>query len=135
MGRYVTLLVALAVGAVAEMSVLSFDFAVICGSAFVLGLIGQIAKLCGDVAMQVDVDDAVRGQVFSVQDAVFNIAYVGAVTVAALAIPDDGRAVGLVVLGVVLYLLGMLVVRLLHPRGHWSAEPTTVRPSVTDPAA
>ena len=134
-GRYVTLLAALAVGAFAELSVLSFEFAVICGSAFVLGLIGQIAKLCGDVAMQVDVDDAVRGQVFSVQDAVFNIAYVGAVTVAALAIPDDGRAVGLVVLGVVLYLLGMLVVRLLHPRGHWSAEPTTVRPSVTDPAA
>lgn len=133
-GRYVTLLAALAVGAFAELSVLSFEFAVICGSAFVLGLIGQIAKLCGDVAMQVDVDDAVRGQVFSVQDAVFNIAYVGAVTVAALAIPDDGRAVGLVVLGVVLYLLGMLVVRLLHPRGHWSAEPTTVRHTVTDPA-
>lgn len=134
-GRYVTLLAALAVGAFAELSVLSFEFAVICGSAFVLGLIGQIAKLCGDVAMQVDVDDAVRGQVFSVQDAVFNIAYVGAVTVAALAIPDDGRAVGLVVLGVVLYLLGMLVVRLLHPRGHVSAEPTPVRHTVTDPAA
>ncbi|WP_055476379.1 MFS transporter [Gordonia sp. HS-NH1] len=134
-GRYVTLLVALGVGAVAELSVLSFEFAVICGSAFVLGLIGQVAKLCGDVAMQVDVGDAVRGQVFSVQDAVFNIAYVGAVTVAALAIPDDGQAVGLVVLGVVLYLVGMLVVRLLHPRGHWSADPTTVRTTVTDPAA
>ena len=60
---------------------------------------------------------------------------IAAAGIPALAIPDDGRAVGLVVLGVVLYLLGMLVVRLLHPRGHWSAEPTTVRHTVTDPAA
>ncbi|WP_238421953.1 MFS transporter [Gordonia sp. 'Campus'] len=134
-GRYATLLGALAAGAVAELTVLTFEFAVICGSAFVLGLIGQIAKLCGDLAMQVDVGDAVRGQVFSVQDAVFNIAYVGAVTVAALAIPDDGRAAGLVVLGVVLYLVGILVVRMLHPRGDTSSGDAKTRHAITDPAA
>lgn len=113
-GRRTTLMAALVVGAAAELTILSFNFAVICAAALVLGLVGQTAKLCGDVAMQVDIDDMVRGQVFSVQDAVFNIAYVGAVTVAALAIPADGQATGLVVLGVVLYLVGVAVVAVVH---------------------
>ena len=81
-----------------------------------LGLIGQVAKLCGDVAMQVDVGDMVRGQVFSVQDAVFNVAYVVAVTAAALMIPADGHAPVLVAFGVVLYILGMIAVRALYRR-------------------
>ncbi len=115
-GRYRTLMCALAVGAVAEATVFGFEFAVLCGSAFVLGLIGQVAKLCGDVAMQVDVGDMVRGQVFSVQDAVFNVAYVVAVTAAALAIPADGHAPVLVAFGVVLYILGMIAVRALYRR-------------------
>ncbi|TYQ09863.1 UNVERIFIED_ORG: hypothetical protein L601_000300000020 [Gordonia westfalica J30] len=134
-GRYVTLMCALGVGAVAEVTVLGFHFAVICGSAFVLGLIGQVAKLCGDVAMQVDVGDAVRGQVFSVQDAVFNMAYVGAVTVAALAIPVDGHATVLVVLGVVIYLVGMVTVRALYNRAEVTGEPAAGQQAVTDPAA
>ncbi|WP_223205443.1 MFS transporter [Gordonia jinghuaiqii] len=134
-GRYATLLCALAAGAVAELTVLTFDFVVICGSAFVLGLIGQVAKLCGDVAMQVDVGDAVRGQVFSVQDAVFNIAYVCAVTVAALAIPADGRATVLVVLGVVLYLLGIVAVRMLHPRTHTMKDTAPTQHPVSDPSS
>ena len=113
-GRRTTLIAALAVGACAELTVLSFDFAIICAAALVLGLIGQVAKLCGDVAMQVDIDDTVRGQVFSVQDAVFNIAYVGAVAIAALVIPPDGRATWLVVFGVLLYLAGIVVVAVLH---------------------
>ncbi|NED60808.1 MFS transporter, partial [Streptomyces sp. SID10244] len=52
-GRKTTLIVALLVGAVAEVSLVTFNPVVLCISAFVLGLIGQIAKLCGDVAMQV----------------------------------------------------------------------------------
>ncbi|GAC66806.1 MFS transporter [Gordonia soli] len=118
LGRRVTLVSALLVGAVAQISLLSFDAVVYCLAALVLGLIGQVAKLCGDVAMQVDIDDAVRGQVFSVQDAVFNIAYVGAVTIAAFTIPADGESAGLIVLGTVIYLLGILTVRLLHTAHH-----------------
>lgn len=113
-GRRPTLITALLVGAVAELSLLTFNAIVFCVSAFVLGLIGQIAKLCGDVAMQVDIGDAVRGQVFSVQDAVFNIAYVGSVTLAALAIPADGRSHVLLILGTAVYLIGAVVVRFLH---------------------
>ncbi|MFW0793114.1 MFS transporter [Gordonia sp. CPCC 205515] len=113
-GRRTTLVTALIIGAIAELALLSFQIAVICAAAFVLGLIGQTAKLCGDVAMQVDIADEVRGQVFSVQDAVFNIAYVGAVTVAALVVPYDGHSLGLPILGTVLYLVGAVVVRLMH---------------------
>ncbi|AZG47001.1 MFS transporter [Gordonia insulae] len=117
-GRRITLVTALLVGAVAELSLLTFNAVVFCIGAFVLGLIGQVAKLCGDVAMQVDIGDAVRGQVFSVQDAVFNIAYVGAVALAAFAIPENGRSIALVVLGTVVYLIGAVVVRLLHTPHH-----------------
>ena len=37
---------------------------------------GQVVKLCADSAMQLDVDDALRGHVFTVQDALFWIAFV-----------------------------------------------------------
>ncbi|WVT90352.1 MFS transporter [Gordonia sp. w5E2] len=114
-GRKATLITALAVGAVAELSLLSFSFVVFCISAVVLGLIGQVAKLCGDVSMQVDIDDAVRGQVFSVQDAVFNIAYVAAIAIAATTIAPDGRTPALVVVAVVIYLVGIAAVRFVHP--------------------
>ncbi len=117
-GRRRTLCIALVVGAVAEISLLTFHAVVICIAAFALGLIGQIAKLCGDFSMQVDTDDMVRGQVFSVQDAVFNIAYVASVTLAAFAIPVDGKSVGLPILGMVLYFIGAAVVRVLHPPHH-----------------
>ncbi|MDL9936591.1 MFS transporter [Gordonia sp. ABSL1-1] len=128
LGRRATLMGALIVGAAAQLTLLSFNMAVICAAALVLGLIGQMAKLCGDVAMQLDIDDMVRGQVFSVQDAVFNIAYVGALTIAALAVPTDGRATGLVVLGVALYLLGVVVVRFLHTTG--PRPPADLQPTV-----
>lgn len=117
-GRRTTLVAALLVGALAELTLLTFHLPIICGAAFVLGLIGQTAKLCGDVAMQIDIADEVRGQVFSVQDAVFNIAYVGAVTVAALVVPYDGHSLALPIIGTVLYLIGAVVVRLLHTPHH-----------------
>ena len=65
----------------------------------------------------------------------FNIAYVGAVTIAALAIPVDGHATVLVVLGVVLYLLGMVAVRALYNRAEEAGEPAAGPRAVSDPAA
>lgn len=125
-GRRTTLIAALAVGALAEASLLTFNAVVFCGAALVLGLIGQVTKLCGDVAMQVDIDDAVRGQVFSVQDAVFNIAYVCAVTVAAFVITPDGRSMALPIIGVAVYLLGAACVRLIHTAGPLIDDRTAV---------
>ena len=127
-GRRTTLMTALALGAIAELLLLTFSVPVYCVTALILGLVGQTAKLCGDAAMQVDIGDTVRGQVFSVQDAVFNVAYVVAMIVAALVVPADGRAVWLIVIGVLVYLFGVAVVRLAHPE-HEKGAPD---PIVTD---
>ncbi|MGU3436282.1 MFS transporter [Actinomycetes bacterium M1A6_2h] len=56
---------------------------VIVVGAFLLGIAGQTIKLTGDAAMQLDIDDAHRGRVFALQDTVFNVAFVGAIAVAA----------------------------------------------------
>ena len=68
-----------------------------------------MVKLCVDTAMQIDVDDALRGHVFAVQDAVFWISFIVALTAAAAVIPADGRSPGLVVAGSAVYLVGLAV--------------------------
>ena len=78
---------------------------VTCG--FLLGGIGQVLKLCADTAIQVDVDDALRGHVFAVQDSLFWVAFIGAITVAATVIPADGHSPALIVAGAALYLCGL----------------------------
>ena len=55
----------------------------VCG--FLLGIAGQVVKLCADSAMQLDVDDALRGHVFTVQDSLFWIAFI-------IAMAAGGRA-------------------------------------------
>jgi MFS family permease len=77
-------------------------------AALVLGTAGQVVKLSADAAMQTQVDDAHRGQVFALQDAVFNVAYVAAVAGAATVVPADGRSVGLAVAAGGVYALGLL---------------------------
>ncbi|MFC5996102.1 MFS transporter [Pseudonocardia hispaniensis] len=77
-------------------------------AAFLLGTAGQVVKLCADAAVQGEAGDWVRGRVFALYDAVFNICYVLAVTAAALLGPPDGRAPWLLVAGVGVYLVGLL---------------------------
>ncbi|MFW0789939.1 MFS transporter [Gordonia sp. CPCC 205333] len=113
-GRRNTILLAMAVGVIAQLALLGLAPIAVGIAAAILGLVGQTAKLCGDVAMQLDITDTVRGQVFSVQDAVFNIAYVAAITIAALTIPDDGRSSLLIFFGAVLYVCGGLATVALY---------------------
>ncbi len=88
---------------------------VVCG--FLLGVTGQMVKLCADSAMQMDVDDALRGHVFAVQDALFWVAFIVSITVAAAVIPDDGHAPTLVLFGSVLYLIGLATHAVVGRRG------------------
>ncbi|GAA1459135.1 MFS transporter [Williamsia maris] len=135
-GRRNTLLIALGIGIVAETTLLTFNGIVICAAAVVLGCIGQMCKLCGDAAMQMDTDDAVRGQVFSFQDAIFNIAYVGAVTVAALAIAENGHSPGLPIAGAVIYLVALgLVLGIYSQRRTFAAERHCIKDCFGDVAA
>lgn len=72
-------------------------------AAFLLGMVTQGAKIATDTIVQSSVDDGFRGRIFSVYDVLFNIAFVGAATVAALLLPPDGRSVTLVLAVAVIY--------------------------------
>jgi hypothetical protein len=77
-------------------------------AAFVLGLTGQIIKLCTDAAVQGEVRDEVLGRVFALYDIVFNVGYVLAVAAAALLSPPDGVAPWLLAAAALMYVLGLV---------------------------
>ncbi|WP_040814441.1 MFS transporter [Nocardia concava] len=79
-------------------------------AAFLLGLAGQVIKLTGDAAMQIDIDDAHRGQVFALQDTVFNITFVLALAGTALLIPTDGRSPAVVMAAAAVYAAGIVAI-------------------------
>ena len=106
-GRYVTANGALLAAALIQLAGASLHLMVMVVCGFLLGLAGQMVKLCADTAMQIDVSDALRGHVFAVQDAVFWMAFIAATTAAAAVIPADGLSPALAVAGSVLYLLGL----------------------------
>jgi MFS family permease len=104
-GRGRTIAAALIVAAAAQgllIATLTPDVIVV--GAFVLGVAGQTIKLTGDAAMQLDIDDAHRGRVFALQDTVFNVAFVGAIAVAAT-VADHPQT--LVYVGVAVYLASL----------------------------
>jgi hypothetical protein len=107
-GRYGTANGALAAAALIQTAGagLRIPVMVVCG--LLLGVAGQMVKLCADSAMQIDVDDALRGHVFAVQDALFWVAFIVAITVAAALIPADGHAPAFALFGSALYLGGLL---------------------------
>jgi Major Facilitator Superfamily len=108
-GRYAAPNGALAFAAVVQLcgSGLQLPVMVLCG--FLLGVAGQVVKLCADTAMQIDVDDALRGHVFTVQDSLFWMAFIIAITLAATVIPADGYEPGLALAGVAVYLAGLAI--------------------------
>jgi MFS family permease len=122
-GRYAAANGALVAAALIQLSGagLQLPIMVVCG--FFLGITGQMIKLCADSAMQMDVDDALRGHVFAVQDALFWVSFIIAITVAAALIPADGHAPIFVVFGSVIYLLGLVVHSIVGRR----AQPANVR--------
>ncbi len=70
-GRYATANGALAAAAVIQLAGVGLYLPVLVACGFLLGVAGQVVKLCADTAMQIDVDDALRGHVFAVQDSLF----------------------------------------------------------------
>jgi MFS family permease len=107
---------ALAVAIVAQLLIAPLIVPVMFACAFLLGLVGQVVKLCADSAMQIDVDDPLRGHVFTVQDSVFWGAFIAATAVAAGVIADDGRSPGLAVAGAAVYLAGLVALSVIGSR-------------------
>ena len=106
-GRYATANGALGIAALIQLGAVTLHLPIMLACGFLLGASGQVVKLCADSAMQLDVDDAMRGHVFTVQDSLFWVSFVGAMTAVAGLIPADGHAPALVVVGAVLYLCGL----------------------------
>ncbi len=106
-GRYATANWALAAAAVIQLAAAGLQLPIMLVCGFLLGLAGQVVKLCADSAMQLDVDDALRGHAFTVQDALFWIAFIAAMTLAASVIPSDGHQPALAFAGVGVYLAGL----------------------------
>ena len=105
--RYAAANGALAAAAVIQLCGAGLQLPVMMVCGFFLGAAGQTVKLCADSAMQLDVDDALRGHVFAVQDSLFWMSFIGAVTVAAALVPADGYAPGLAIAAAVIYLGGL----------------------------
>ena len=60
-GRYATANGALAIAAAIQLAGAGLQLAVLVTCGFLLGAAGQVVKLCADTAIQIDVDDALRG--------------------------------------------------------------------------
>ncbi len=106
-GRYATANGALAFAALVQLIGSGLQLAMMVACGFFLGMAGQVVKLCADNAMQVDVDDALRGHVFTVQDSLFWMTFIAAIALAASVIPPDGRQPALALAGVAVYLAGL----------------------------
>jgi MFS family permease len=116
-GRFAAANVALAAAAGIQVigSGLVLPVMLVCG--LLLGATGQVVKLCADTAMQIDVDDALRGHVFAVQDSLFWLAFVGATAVAAAVVPADGHSPALALTGAGIYLAGLVLHTVFGRRG------------------
>jgi MFS family permease len=106
-GRYPTVNVALVLAAAIQLGAAGLDLPVMITCGFLLGTAGQVVKLCADSAIQLDVDDALRGHVFTVQDSLFWVAFVASVAACAAVIPADGHSPTLIVAGAGVYLVGL----------------------------
>jgi hypothetical protein len=116
-GRYVTANAALVIAAAIQLAGATLQLVVMVAGGFILGVAGQVLKLCADTAIQIDVDDALRGHVFAVQDSLFWLAFIGAITAAATVIPPDGRSPALILAGTGLYLCGLAAHSIVGRRG------------------
>jgi hypothetical protein len=121
-GRYAAVNGALAAAALIQLAGAGLMLPVMVTCSFFLGVTGQMVKLCADSAMQMDVDDALRGHVFAVQDALFWVSFIVSITVAAVLIPPDGYAPTFVVFGTAVYLVGLVVHSLVGRRGQPAAS-------------
>ncbi|MFZ2172550.1 MAG: MFS transporter [Rhodococcus sp. (in: high G+C Gram-positive bacteria)] len=109
LGRSRTITLALILALAVQLSLVTtlIHIFLLCG-ALLLGFAGQTIKLSGDAAMQIEIDDDRRGQVFALQDTVFNVAFIASLAAASFVVAPDGRSLGLVLAGAGIYALGLV---------------------------
>jgi predicted MFS family arabinose efflux permease len=84
-------------------------------SAFFIGVTAQGIKICVDTIVQINVDDAFRGRVFSVYDLMFNAAFVTSAIVGAVVLPTSGKSYALLTVASAGYLAAAVVYRVSGP--------------------
>jgi len=84
---------------------LPFTMQALVPAALLLGFVAQGVKICVDTLVAQRVADDFRGRVFSLYDTLFNIVFVGAGVLTAVALPDTGRSVPAVLIIGAAYLL------------------------------
>lgn len=78
-------------GAVAQVALgLRFTTVAVVVVGVLLGFVAQGVKICVDSTLQETVEDDYRGRVFSVYDTLFNLTFVVALVIGALALPESG---------------------------------------------
>ncbi len=91
------------VGALATAGIGGFAFGapytppLIIAASFLLGVTAQVVKICVDTIVQESITDVFRGRVFAFYDTVFNLSFVAAAGLAAVAMPDSGKSYPLLV--------------------------------------
>ena len=128
LGRARTVRIALLVAAATQLALAAWlTLPGVLAAAFLLGAAGQVVKLCADAGVQSEVGDEVRGRVFALYDAVFNVCYVLAAAAAALLAPPTGDAPWLVAATAGVYLLGLLAHDLVLRRARTPRTPRAAR--------
>jgi MFS family permease len=127
MGRWVP---AQLVGTGLALAALALPFreAPLAAAAFLLGFSGQAVKVSVDSAVQRTVDDERRGLVFALYDVLFNVAFVGAVALAAALAPSDGRSPQLVGFAAAILVAAGLWYGRVTPRGWRPGQEEPVAP-------
>lgn len=111
LGRRRTIVIALSAAFVVQLALVAPVRPIpILAAAFLLSFAGQTIKLAGDAAMQIDIDDAHRGQVFALQDTVFNIGFVAAAAAAAVWVSASGSLTSAAIAASGLYLAGLFAI-------------------------
>ncbi|HEV2888338.1 MAG TPA: MFS transporter, partial [Jatrophihabitans sp.] len=106
-------------------------------AAMLLGLAAQGVKICVDTLIAQRVADDYRGRVFSLYDTLFNVIFVAAGVLTALALPENGKsAVAVVVIGVAYLITGAvyLLARDTDPFATVAAAPSGRLPANVPPA-
>jgi MFS family permease len=89
-----------------------FSMPLLIASSLALGFAAQATKVCVDTIVQSNVDDEFRGRVFALYDTIFNLSFVAAALLAAVALPANGESVA----ALVAMSVGYLVIAAVYSR-------------------
>jgi MFS family permease len=96
---------------------LPFKLQTILPAALVLGFVSQGVKICVDTTVAQQIADDFRGRVFTLYDTMFNVVFVAAGALTAIALPESGHSpVAVIVTGAFYLVLGTVYLRIgAHP--------------------